>query len=446
LLTYGSVNDMLTSVTTAMTLFGINEPRPGKRWKALFDAVWPAYRSWYLSEGRDARPRLDTAAYHLNRHMPELVPTWRRMVELTGDDELAATMLTLWDPPKFLPGCSQAALTSPPVLVRNYDYSPDLFEQVVYSSKFGDRRVIGTGDCLWGLLDGMNDAGLAVSLTFGGRPGSAPGFAAPLVLRYLLEVASNTEEARSLLRDLPVSMSYNFTLVDTEGTVVTAYLAPGEPAEFIDSNVATNHRGDTPEFPDHARRFRSVERQRTLRDLVAADPSPQSLGQSFLKPPLFNDDYDHAFGTLYTAVYRPRDGEVDYLWRDDTWTRSFSSPEETKTVRLGAREDGDVGSTRAVSTVIPAHSGDFPAPSQAESWASLTELSMEELATLTQRAVNTLAQRADDRAFFELLRLYEVLGVALGESARTLAERGSWAHVAGVAGVSRQAAWHRWKD
>src|ERR671919_262374 len=69
-----------------------------------------------------------------------LVPTWRRMVELTGHDELAATMLTLWDPPKFLPGCSQAALTRPPVLVRNYDYSPDLFEQVVYSSKFGDRR------------------------------------------------------------------------------------------------------------------------------------------------------------------------------------------------------------------------------------------------------------------------------------------------------------------
>ena len=429
-----------------ITLFGINEPRPGRRWQALFDAVWPAYRSWYLSEGRDARPSLDTAAHQLNRYMPELVPTWRRMVELTGDDELAATMLTLWDPPKFLPGCSQAALTCPPAMIRNYDYSPDLFEQVVYSSKFGDRRVIGTSDCLWGLLDGMNDAGLAVSLTFGGRPGSAPGFAAPLVIRYLLEVASSTAEARSLLQDLPVSMSYNFTLVDAEGTVVTAYVTPGEPPAFFDSSVATNHRGETPEFAEHARRFRSVERQSALRDLLAGNPSLQSLGRSFLNPPLFNDDYDHAFGTLYTAVYRPHDGEVDYLWRDDTWTRSFSSPEETKTVRLVSRGGGDGRYAETVSTDIPAQSGDSPAPRQAESSDALAELSLEELATLIRRAVNALAQRPDDRAFSELLQLYEVLGVALGESARSLAERGSWAHVGGVAGVSRQAAWHRWRD
>ena len=31
-------------------------------------------------------------------------------------------------------------------------------------------------DCLWGLLDGVNDAGLALSLTFGGRPQVGAGF------------------------------------------------------------------------------------------------------------------------------------------------------------------------------------------------------------------------------------------------------------------------------
>ena len=39
----------------------------------------------------------------------------------------------------------------------------------------------------WGLLDGMNDAGLAGSLTFGGRFAQAPGVGIVIVLRYLLE-------------------------------------------------------------------------------------------------------------------------------------------------------------------------------------------------------------------------------------------------------------------
>lgn len=47
------------------------------------------------------------------------------------------------------------------------------------------RPVIGMLDGGWGLLDGMNDAGLAVSLTFGGRFAQAPGFDIAIVLRYL---------------------------------------------------------------------------------------------------------------------------------------------------------------------------------------------------------------------------------------------------------------------
>ena len=68
------------------------------------------------------------------------------------------------------------------------DHHRDLSEQVVYSSAFTGRRVIGTADCLWGLLDGMNDAGLVVSLAFGGRRDNGPGFGIPLVVRYVLEV------------------------------------------------------------------------------------------------------------------------------------------------------------------------------------------------------------------------------------------------------------------
>ena len=73
----------------------VAEDRPGAAWQASFDAMWPAYRAWYLREGDDARPDLDECRTALEEHMPELVPTWERLVELADGDELAARCLSL---------------------------------------------------------------------------------------------------------------------------------------------------------------------------------------------------------------------------------------------------------------------------------------------------------------------------------------------------------------
>ena len=325
-----------------ITVHAINEPTPGPRWKALFDETWPAYRAWYLAEPHPssaaaaiARPDLQTAAAMLTRHMPELVPTYEKLVALTGGDGVAARMLTLWDAPAFLPACSQAVLTGPvPTLCRNYDYSPELWERTIYTSAFTGRRVIGTGDCLWGLLDGMNDAGLAVSLTFGGRPGVGEGFAIPLVVRYLLEVAGNAGEARELLRGLPVAMSYNLTVVDAQGVSFTAFVAPGQEPEFSDAPAATNHRGLVPEFPERAASLRSVDRLDRLTELVATRPTSDELIADFGRAPLYNTEFSRAFGTLYTVAYRPTEQVVEYRWPDVIWRRTFDDPDDTRTVTL----------------------------------------------------------------------------------------------------------------
>jgi predicted choloylglycine hydrolase len=319
----------------SMTLYGIREEQPGHRWQALHDATRDAYHGWYLSEGLAARPDLGTCRRMLVSHMPELVPTWERLVELADGDEITARLLTLWNPPRFLPGCSQATLDGrAPLLIRNYDYSPDLFEQVVYSSAFTGRRVLGTGDCLWGLLDGMNDAGLAISLAFGGRPGSSSGFGIPIVVRYLLEVAASLDDVRSVLRRVPVNMSYNLTAVDGSGESLTAFVAPESAPEFSRARAATNHRGTVPEYPERAQSLRSVERQRLLHTLLNSDPDMTELTSAFLRPPLHSTEYGRAFGTLYTAVYRPKEGVVDYLWPQDSWRRTFDSVDATKTVIL----------------------------------------------------------------------------------------------------------------
>jgi hypothetical protein len=74
------------------------------------------------------------------------------------------------------------------------------------------------------------------------------------------------------------------------------------------------------------------------------------------------------------------------------------------------------------------------------------EATTEALAQQARQAVEALAQLSDPAAFSELLRLSALVGECLGVSARSLAEGGSWAHVGEVAGVTRQAAWSRWRS
>jgi hypothetical protein len=124
---------------------------------------------------------------------------WRAWTGRTGDPGSSASprrtgprrrrRVLHGNPPPFLTGCSQAAvLPGGPALIRNYDWDYRLFDAVVAKTAYTGRRVLGMLDCLWGLLDGANDSGLAVSLTFGGRPQVGEGFGIPLVIRYVLEV------------------------------------------------------------------------------------------------------------------------------------------------------------------------------------------------------------------------------------------------------------------
>jgi predicted choloylglycine hydrolase len=106
----------------------IDEPQPGRKWQALFQERWPAYREWFLREGDGARPTQAAAARALRRHMPEIVPLHGRLAALAGGGQRAARSLSLYRPPPFLVGCSQAIWVrqGEVALVRNYDYAPRL--------------------------------------------------------------------------------------------------------------------------------------------------------------------------------------------------------------------------------------------------------------------------------------------------------------------------------
>jgi predicted choloylglycine hydrolase len=308
----------------------VAELRPGPKWQSRFAAMWPAYRAWYLRDGEAARPDLATCERKLAEHMPELVPTYERLVALAGEDPLAARLLSLYRPPGFIVGCSQGAWTrGTPTLVRNYDYPAARLEGIVYLTEFTGRRVIGMSDCLWGLLDGISDAGLAVSLTFGGRPAVGDGFAISLVVRYLLETCETVAQARSALARIPVHAPQNLTLLDRSGEFLTAYVGPDRAPEFHAVAATTNHQGSV-EWPEYARAIRTVERERCVLALLE-DPevTREDFIAAFLAPPLHNTEYAQGFGTLYTAVYEPAQGAAEYRWPGASWRHSFDRFEET---------------------------------------------------------------------------------------------------------------------
>jgi predicted choloylglycine hydrolase len=317
------------SRTTPFTFRSLEELEAGPVWAGVFEERWPHYRTWFLQEGEEARPSYATSVRMLGMHMPELLPAYERLVDLAGGGDLAARMLSLYTPPPFLAACSQGAWTrGTPMLVRNYDYAPSRTEGIVWHQRLLEKRVIGMSDCLWGLLDGMNDAGLAVSLTFGGRRVLGEGFGIPIVLRYLLETCETAGEGRAALARLPYSLAHNVTLLDRTGEVMTAYLSPDREPIFRAFPAATNHQGIV-EWPEQAMATRTIEREQRIVGLLGDETvTPGAFADAFLRAPLFSTAYASGFGTLYTAVYRPAEGLAEYRWPAFAWTRSFDAFED----------------------------------------------------------------------------------------------------------------------
>ncbi|MBV2361593.1 hypothetical protein KUH32_17650 [Thalassococcus sp. CAU 1522] len=307
----------------------INEDAPGPKWAAQFAEYWPSYSEWWAREGVTSRPTYLESLRAIRRHMPEIAGLYEALCELAGGSDRAARFLSFYCPPRYLAGCSQAIWPGDePLLVRNYDYDKDAFDAIVLKTNWLGRGVIGLSDGLFGLVDGMNDAGLAASLTFGGRREVGEGFGVPLILRYILQTCTTAAEAREVLKRLPSHMSYNVTVLDADRRYLTAYLSPDRPTVVTRAAVATNHQ-ERVEWSSHARFTATVERERYLLQRLTLHPETQDrfIG-AFLKPPLYSTAFSSGFGTLYTAAYRPRAGTLDIHWPDRIWSKGFDRFEE----------------------------------------------------------------------------------------------------------------------
>lgn len=317
-----------------LTFRSLSEREPGLAWQQVFEHGWPGWREWFVKRGGDERPLLHDAERMLRRHMPEFEPVWQRLVATADADQDAARFLTFWQPPRYLVNCSQIVITDRdgPVLVRNYDLDPKLNEARVLKTRWKHHEVMGLVEGMAGLADGMNRAGLAVSLAFGGRAIFGAGFGVPLIIRYVLEVCSNVADALEALRAVPCHMAYNVTLADRSGAHATVMLAPDHPPIVSDKCYATNHQIGV-EWPRHGRLTRTVERAAYLDDLASReDLTEAALCRAFLAQPLYSDRFAEGFGTVYTAAYRPAAGTMALLWPGaEPWRFSFDDfPKEAR--------------------------------------------------------------------------------------------------------------------
>lgn len=303
----------------------ISEPLPGIKWRRVFDRHWHAYSRWFLRGGIQERASYLDGFRAIKKYMPELAKPYEQICEAAGDGDLEARFLSMWCPPAYVGGCSQVVRSGKnPILARNYDYSPELFEGTWLNSRLTGKGVIAVVDCLWGALDGINEDGLAVSLAFGGRRDVGEGFGIPIVLRYVLECAENVKEAIAILRRVPVHMSYSVALVDKGGDAALVYLNPDRPAEVANRLFTTNHQHGVT-WPRHAAATKSVEREAALQASLPRLRSGKDLVALLQKPPLYQNSYARGYGTLYTALYRPENGSVELFWPGRNWRQSFDN-------------------------------------------------------------------------------------------------------------------------
>lgn len=302
------------------------EELPGTHWRHHFKSHWQAYRRWFLRFGERKRPTYLESIRALKRHMPEFMPTYESMVDIAGGGDHAARFLSQYCPPPLFRGCSQSVyIRDEVVLVRNYDYSPYIFDGLVMQSKFDQRAVVAMLDCMSGALDGINSDGLAVSMSFGGREEFGDGFGIPILLRYLLEYAGNVSEACELIARVPVNGAYNVMLLDSDASFETLAIAPGQAPLALKATVSTNHQPGS-SWPIYEEKVATYPRFDYLSEINAASElSGYDFTRRFLQPPLYNNKFGRGFGTLYSAAFYPQRKTCEYFWPQHAWGFDFNT-------------------------------------------------------------------------------------------------------------------------
>jgi hypothetical protein len=320
----------MTTYSKTFRYFRLPSPRTAPdTWRTYLNQYWSMSREW-------ARPPLTPLADLrglMQRDMPELLPDFDALAGALPEWGPAGLQaLANWNLVPFFQGCSvtRSLASGRPTLLRNYDLGIDDTAGIFHLETLPDGHwLLGSAEAGWGYLDGVNSRGLAATITFGGRFTAADGWSIPILMRYILATCSTVDEGAAFLKRVPHRLAQNFLLVDKHGGSNVVYASGDLGVTVVEGGTACTNHQDKVYVPDHAAFVRTVERlaymQQAAGALTLAD---------MLRPPLYNTQYQHHFGTLYSAEYDPTLGTARYAWPGQELLLTPDSPEAELTVEL----------------------------------------------------------------------------------------------------------------
>jgi len=210
-------------------------------------------------------------------------------------------------------GCS--SMVNHNMLVRNYDFSPEVYDaRFVFVQPNEGYASVGHSLLVMGRTEGVNEKGLAVALHFVNNKDTQTGLSAASVIRIILDTCKNTEEAINVIKQLPHSWSYNFSIGDAEGHAVVVEESPFHIKVRKNEELlfCTNHfqRQDMLKL-NRQNSGSTQERLNYLSQGHLDEMDEQEIFNTFrAEKPLYNDEYREFFGTLHTFAYSFDDNKV----------------------------------------------------------------------------------------------------------------------------------------
>lgn len=210
-------------------------------------------------------------------------------------------------------GCSSVVNRN--MLVRNYDFSPEAYDaRFVFVQPSEGYASVGHSLHVMGRTEGVNEKGLAVALHFVNSKDTQNGLTAASVIRIILDTCKNTEDAVNVIKKLPHSWSYNFSIGDAEGNAVVVEESPFDVKVRKSEGIlfCTNHfqRQDM-SIHNRENLEGTKERLNYLGQNHLEKMDVQEIFNTFrAAKPLYNEEYHEFFGTLHTFAYSFDDNKV----------------------------------------------------------------------------------------------------------------------------------------
>lgn len=241
------------------------------------------------------------------------------------------------------PRCSQVALMpevtqeGKPLLARNYEYSHELEDfSFVKTNLQGRYAHMGTSMLESGRDDGLNEHGLAVTMTSCGLPvvdlpymrkPEIKGLQYWVAVRAILENCKDVEEALAYLKEMPIAFNMNMILFDKlghaalvqtmDGKKAVKQMEPGDKEQLL---YTTNHAVlpdfkhlESEAFSHSIKRFDYIKEELEGKGNISRDKLKEMLLAKYPQGLCFHN-YRESFGTTKSMIISPVDGTIELCW------------------------------------------------------------------------------------------------------------------------------------